>query len=222
MNCEELAAEYDSFALGASDGEELAALREHLAADCPICVPGVRNALGFVASLSAAVDQVEPPARLRGKILAMVGTPAPARAVWKLWAAGFAIAFGILAFFTIRNGRELERSGEALAFLRAGDVKQFAVQQPDARADVFVSRSRGVLLVASGFKRAPAGRIYEMWLIAKNAQPAPAGLFEPQRDGSVLHISKGLDQPLAAVAVTEEPESGSALPTTKPFLVATP
>jgi anti-sigma-K factor RskA len=79
-----------------------------------------------------------------------------------------------------------------------------------------------VLLLSSNFKPAPAGKIYEMWIIPKGAQPAPAGLFAPRADGSVIHIAKPIDQPLAAVAVTVEPERGSDHPTTKPFLVATP
>ncbi len=223
MTCELLADEYGLYALGISEGPELSALREHLADGCPVCVPGVREAAAIVVGLSATVRLVDPPARLRRRITGMLAdapSSKPAAAGW--WPLGIAAAFALVALFAVSSPRRPSRSEEALVFLRAGDVRQMVIQQPDSHARIFSSASRGVLLLASNFGPAPAGRTYELWLIARDAAPAPAGLFAPKGDGSVVYLAKPLGQPLSAVAVTVEPQTGSDHPTTKPFLVATP
>lgn len=57
-----------AFALHALEPDEEAALREHLAG-CPSCQATVSDTARTAATLAAAIDQVEPPARLREHIL---------------------------------------------------------------------------------------------------------------------------------------------------------
>lgn len=65
-----------------------------------------------------------------------------------------------------------------------------------------------------------AGRTYQLWLVTGTAKIS-AGTFAPNATGdAVVRATYALDRnALAAVAVTEEPESGSAQPTSVPFIV---
>jgi hypothetical protein len=77
-----------AFALQALEPDDEATMREHLAT-CPSCRATVADAEVVAAALAGAVDQVEPPARLRENILAeaartaqapRAGAPAPGAA----------------------------------------------------------------------------------------------------------------------------------------------
>lgn len=226
MNGEPLPEEYDLYALGLSEGAELEQIREHLAAECPVCVPAVRASLSMVASLGANMTQTEPPKRLRGRIVAMVGgKPSAGRSSQFGWLAGLIAVMALLLVMIVgprRTSVAETQLHQAVGLLSASDLKQLAVQNPGSspRVDVFASRSRGVLLVASDFQPPPKGKTYEMWTVGKNAAPVAAGVFTPQRDGTVMHMVQDTGDALAVVAVTVEPEGGSEHPTTKPFLVA--
>jgi anti-sigma-K factor RskA len=61
-----------------------------------------------------------------------------------------------------------------------------------------------------------------MWLVPKAGSPIPAGLFQTSAAGQALHINQrtvDLSQ-IAAIAVSNEPQAGSAAPTTTPFIIA--
>jgi anti-sigma-K factor RskA len=105
------------------------------------------------------------------------------------------------------------------------DARQVAFGQPDReppRGRVWVHPQRGVLLLASRLPAAPAGRIYEMWIVPRKGAPVPAGLFNSDRRGEATHVwSQSVDLAnAAAVAVTLEPEGGVSAPTTQPIIVA--
>jgi len=90
------------------------------------------------------------------------------------------------------------------------------------RGRVLVNPNRGVLLIASHLPQAPAGKTYEMWVVPKKGAPQPAGLFQSDAQGNVMHLLPGPVNraQTAAIAVSLEPQSGSPAPTTKPFIVA--
>ena len=79
---------------------------------------------------------------------------------------------------------------------------------------VWHAERREAVLLASGLAPAPAGKAYELWIIAKGA-PVPAGVFQADAQGRVVfHLPAGLE--LAGVrtfAVTVEPEAGTQAPT---------
>jgi anti-sigma-K factor RskA len=126
-----------------------------------------------------------------------------------------------------RDTRDLqarsEELGRALNFLRDPETRPASAapggNQP--RGTYFVNPRSGVMLIASNLPVPAAGRAYEMWVIPKGQTPRPAGVFRPDASGSVVHLQPGpVDlASAAAFAITEEPESGSAAPTTTPFLV---
>jgi anti-sigma-K factor RskA len=76
--------------------------------------------------------------------------------------------------------------------------------------------------MASNLPPAPAGKLYEMWMIPKNGNPLPAGLFQSETNGTAMHIRRGavdLNE-TGAVAVTVENEQGADQPTSQPLIVA--
>ena len=75
--------------------------------------------------------------------------------------------------------------------------------------------------VAHNLPRPAAGRTYQLWLVTAK-QKISAGTFVPGADGdAMMQATYALPKnALAAVAVTDEPEAGSAQPTTTPVLVA--
>jgi len=242
VTCEELFDYYEFFALGIAEEPEMSEIRAHLDRQCPLCAPGVRQARDLVALLGTSPATAEPPARLRRKVLALVSEP---RRNWGwvlAWAGVAAVAVIAAAIFNVRDRRdsaelarvtaesaaerrELDRINEALAILNEPEAKQvvFGEGKPQPpRGRVFVDPRRGVLLLASNLPPAPAGKIYEMWVIPKSGKPVPAGLFQSAADSTALHLLAGpvdLAQ-TGVIAVTLEPAGGVPQPTSTPIIAA--
>jgi anti-sigma-K factor RskA len=243
MNCDELRDHYELYTMGLAEEPEDGEIRAHLGRDCPTCVPGVRRARELMALLGATAPPVQPPARLRQRVLAAVADQPARRWHWAPVWIGIAAAAVIAAlFFNARERRadaelarvqaesasraqELARLNEALAILNQPDARQvvFGAGAPQPpRGRVFLDPQRGVLLLASNLPPAPEGKAYEMWVIPKSGNPAPAGLFQSATDGTALHVLSGPVDVTAtgAIAVTLEPAGGVPQPTTKPVIVA--
>ncbi len=75
--------------------------------------------------------------------------------------------------------------------------------------------------VAHNLQAPRAGRTYQLWLVTPTTKIS-AGTFAPGMTGdAVVRATYALAKDsLAAIAVTDEPTSGSAQPTTTPFMVA--
>jgi anti-sigma-K factor RskA len=88
--------------------------------------------------------------------------------------------------------------------------KYGGLQPRPPQGKVYLNPARGVPFIASNLQRTAADKIYEMWIIPKGANPVPAGLFQPQDDGSAMHVRPGMIglASTAAVAVTVENQAG--------------
>ena len=125
-----------------------------------------------------------------------------------------------------RDQSTIRRVNAALNFLNQPETRLVttsgkAIELPP-KARVFVNAKTGVLMMAGNLPKLGPGKIYEMWLIPKGgAAPVPAGLFQSDESGTAMHLRAGTVDlaSTAAVAITVEPESGSAAPTTTPILV---
>jgi len=114
---------------------------------------------------------------------------------------------------------------DALALINLPDSRQlvFGTTAPEPpRGRVWVHPQRGVVLLASRLPAAPAGKIYEMWIVPKSGAPIPAGLFNSNERSEATHL---FAQPVdlaaaAAVAVTLESEAGAPAPTSTPVIAA--
>jgi len=253
MSCGELRELYELYALGTLEAAERQELEEHLARECPSCVPGVRRARQWTVGLAYAAPAVDPPARLRRRVLALVKPPEPKEGGWgwltHAWATmALALLLALMWYGYDRRAVRAEMEGlrarlglaqsataelaarnrfltDALALINLPETRQVvfggaAPAPPSGR--VWVHAQRGVLLLASRLPRAPAGKIYEMWIIPKAGAPAPAGLFNSDERGEAMHVwpqAVNIAQ-TGAVAVTLEPEGGVPAPTSTPVIVA--
>lgn len=237
MTHEELRDHYELFAIGLAGEPERSEIRGHLARGCEVCMTEMNRARELAALLGASPAPAEPSRKLRRRILASVGFE-PRGFGWSPFlAAAATLAIVAAVYFGGRERQfaedsirlrdqvrrqtiELTRLGEAFAILSGPATREAAFGQgPKGR--VYVDPQRGVLLIASNLQPAPAGRIYEMWVIPKGGNPIPAGLFQSESTGAALHVQPGpVPADAAAIAVTVEPEAGSPQPTTTPFMVA--
>lgn len=244
MSCEELQDLYELYTLGLLDPEERVELDEHLARECPECSKGIRRALAMNAMIESFVPEVAPPRQLRDRVLASVGAARPRQgfAWWPVWAlvsAGLLVAsltfwnrereavseLAVARQTVNRQALDLERARQIFTFLDQPETKQVGFDGKEVRpprGNVFVNPNAGVLLIAQNMPRIEAGRTFQMWVIPKGQNPRSAGLFRADESGSAVHLLSGaVDvRTVGAVAVTVEPDGGSAQPTSTPFIVA--
>jgi anti-sigma-K factor RskA len=240
--CQEFSELYELCAMGVLDAENKSEMEEHLGTGCPVCSDGIKRATALVSLLATMPEQVQPPARLRRRVLASVGIE---KSNWG-WIAAFA-AVSVASIIAVvwlnadnrqrdvalakaraevdRTAADLASAQSALQFLNEPETKQVVFgqgQRQPSRGRVFVNPQRGVLLIASNLPPAPSGKIYELWVISKQGVPQPAGLFQSNLQGYALYLRGGaLDVANSgAIAVTLEPASGSNAPTTTPIIVA--
>lgn len=245
MTCGELSEQYELYALGVLEEPELSELHAHLGRNCEVCTVEVRRAAARVSVFATLAPDVEPPKNLRGRVLASVGIVPQFRWNWMQTWATVAAAVVLALFWTehIRRERvrniafqdameqvkqsetEAARLKDVLALLNAPDTivrvsSEGAAQPPQGK--VFLNPNRGVLLLASNLPPAPAGKIYEMWVIPAGGRPVPAGLFQSESNGTAVHLQKGPVDVAAtgAIAVTLEAEGGAPQPTSQPIIVA--
>ena len=240
--CQEFSELYELYAMGVLEAEDKSEMEEHLGTRCPVCSDGIKRATALVSLLGTMPEQVQPPARLRRRVLASAGIE---KSSWR-WIAAFA-AVSVASIVAVvwlnaenrqhdvalaearveirRIAADLASAQSALQLLNEPETKQVVFgqgQRQPPRGRVFVNAQRGVLLIASNLPPAPSGKIYELWVISKQGVPQPAGLFQSNLQGYALYLRGGaLDMTTAgAIAVTLEPASGSQAPTTTPLVVA--
>jgi anti-sigma-K factor RskA len=240
MTCDELKDDYAAYALGVLDGPELDELREHLARECQNCTPGVRGAQGLVARMATAVTQVDPPKRLRARVIALVSPDK--RGSFMNWTLAFVTALSVMFSVHIwlrhsemhqvfiredqkwrQQNAELARLNETLALLEDPAAREVTFGK-GARGRVVISPRHGVAFSGQNMASLAPGKTYEMWIIPKGGKPVPAGTFAPSADGSALHLQPGpVDlASTAAVAVSIEQEGGVASPTADQIIIVAP
>lgn len=219
-----------AYALGALDSSERESVAAHVAA-CDVCtrdLAAFEDAL-FEAAAVGAVD-VEPPRDLRRRIVMrhrdarasggvpwderireFLRRPVPALVPIAL-AVLLVISFGVIG----ATRGQADEYGRALAGVVDGRVVALApTGGADARAAVVIPTQGQPYLIVR-LPAPPAGKAWEAWVLKPGPRAVAAGLA---RSGGVFTLS--LTAPLGAgegVAITLEPEVGSAQPTTQPVL----
>jgi anti-sigma-K factor RskA len=112
----------------------------------------------------------------------------------------------------------------AIAVLTAPDLVRIDLagqaDAPQASARALWSRQRGMVFSGTNLPPLPAGRVYQVWVIADASEPISAGLLDA--GGTGVFLTPSDIPPPKAVAVTIEPAPGVPAPTTNPFLVGSP
>ncbi len=226
MTCEELRGDYETWALGVIEEPERGELRAHLERGCELCVPGVRSAMEFVTTLSSAVKMVEPPARLRKRVISLVAPEKPAFPWSWLWAAAAAALLMVSGYLGSSRTQQSARSNQILEIMSDPASRQvaFGPNSPKPQGRVFVHSTKGVLLLVAHLPVLPADKTFEMWIIPKAGAPVPAGIFAAHPDNSANYLKPGpVDtSQLGAVAVSIENTGGVQHPTVDQIIFAAP
>jgi anti-sigma-K factor RskA len=115
-----------------------------------------------------------------------------------------------------RLDAERSRAREIAHVLAAPDAR--ATTGKDARGrgiGVIASASeREAVVTLSGYGTPPGGRVHQLWLMRPRARPRSLGLFA----GDTPLVARGLDTSSTSLAVTVEPDGGSAQPTGQPLV----
>ena len=240
---EQFADDLALLALGQLQGDERAALEEHLEG-CAACRRDLEQLRGDTALLALSAAGPRPPRRARERLLRAIakepGTPKASarRWTWTLppWIAAAAFTLASVFFFrqsdrlsqrvaelqsaAAQQQAQLERAREVVATLTSIDalrvtlVAAQAPAQPQGRA-IYVRDRSSLVFLASNMPPLPAQKAYELWLIPTNGAPIPAGVFKPDARGSATVLEPPLPAGVEAkaFAITVEPEQGSATPT---------
>ncbi|MFG2605201.1 anti-sigma factor domain-containing protein [Streptomyces sp. NPDC048514] len=134
-----------------------------------------------------------------------------------------AAALVVAALFAVQAHRtedrlaaEQTRAREIAHVLAASDAR--AVNSEDTRGrsiGVIASASKGEAVVTlSGYGDPSGGRVHQLWLMRPRVQPRSLGLFA----GDTPLVAKGLGTSATSLAVTVEPDGGSAQPTGQPIV----
>ena len=235
MTHDEMKELYELYVLGALEQDETAAIDEHVRTECAHCLQQIQDARFVAAALSGIAEPVEPSARLRKRVIAIV-KPEPPQRNW-LFALGSlsaaCAALLIFALWTASSARsyraqvadlQTERSQlrEAVQILSRSETKtvQFGLaNQPHGR--VFVNRNRGIVFVGSQLPTLASDRTFQLWLIPAKGAPESVGVFRPNTTGDFVKVRREpVDTSrIHAVAVSVEPPGGSPAPTTTPILI---
>ena len=227
---------YDLYVLGMLETEQGNDIEAHLRENCEYCSEKVSEAMRLTAALAGMAEQVQPPARLRKRVLASIA-PMRRQSSWIYAAAALAAACVALVVFAIWSGTQNRSLSNQLAQARTeGNALRSALEvmsRPETRAvqfgnlpnaprgRVFLSRAGGVVFVGTGLPSLPEVRTFELWVVPATGSPKPAGTFRADAAGTAVEVSPS-DVSAAgakAVAVSVEPRAGSNAPTTKPFLI---
>jgi anti-sigma factor RsiW len=223
-----------AYALGALEAHEREVIAAHLET-CAVCTGDLaqfEDALYEAAAIG--VVNVEPPADLRTRIVARHrGARASSATSWGDRIVAFlrspvpaAIPIALALLLVVALGvvggtrQQADTYARALAGVAEGRVVALAPTgvNPDARAAVVIPTQGSPYLIVR-LPAPPTGKAWEAWVLKPGSSgpvAVPAGTTDR---GDVFTLS--LTVPLGAgdgVAITLEPASGSAQPTTQPVL----
>lgn len=136
----------------------------------------------------------------------------PSPLFWNIAAIALvAIISGALIgrYFLADNGQNNEDHGQQIALDFSGTVTSNTAKL------TYFPKTDLLVFSASDLPPAPAGHVYQVWLIAGKT-PQPVGTIGPNGFATVTNIND-----FDAFAITVEPGPlGSTAPTTKPFIIA--
>jgi anti-sigma-K factor RskA len=145
-DCRQLSEFYEAYALGVLEGAEREEIERHLARGCAACAAGVEQARWLVAQLAYLAPEAEPPAALRGRIIAAATAPAAAREVGVTpiaarprrerersaipgWAWAIAAALLLATVYSVRQTRQMDRElVSEQRDLREGQAQRAAIE----------------------------------------------------------------------------------------------
>jgi anti-sigma factor RsiW len=217
------------YALDALDAEERRTYEAHLA-DCERCKVELASFWNVAEALAVGSSGPAPSADLRGRILDAARAEPPVvvpfeprrrrRPLVPLLSAAAAVAAVVaigLGFWASSLSSDLDSTREALAIFAEPSAQTVALEKGSGR--LVVAPDGRAALALSGLDPAPAGKTYEVWVIAGTSAPEPSGLFRGH-EGNELVTVEGMVGKGDVVAVTVEKAGGVTKPTTDPVVAS--
>lgn len=219
------------YALDALDEAERAEFEAHLAT-CGECREELRGFWGVTGSLAHALPGPQPPPELRDRILSAARAERnvvqlPRRRVTTFATAAAAVAAVVavgLGLWSVSLARELDRTrtaaearASALTVVTDPDAQRVALTTP--HGNLVVGPDGRAALVLVDVPPAPAGKVYEVWVV-EDGVPRAAGLFEGAPQRAVVPVEHPVE-PGDVVAITLEDAGGATKPE-GPQVTATP
>jgi anti-sigma-K factor RskA len=226
--------EVGAFALGALDAERIDDFKAHLR-DCKQCRQEMRWLAPAVRALPEAVEQMAPPPALKQRLMEEVRADAAAAAksareaarreraasrrrlggglrvgglTWKPL-VGLAVVVLIVAGGI---GYAVGTGGSG-----SGNVHTWESEQPGGIEAAVVREGDKGELRLTGVAQLAKGKVLEAWVQRGEAvEPVPA-LFAPDHVGNASTTIENM-KGVSLVMVTREPQGGTKVPTTEPFV----
>jgi anti-sigma factor RsiW len=188
-----------AYALGALDANEAVVVEAHLhtCAECQAEYDALRPVVTAVGN--AVGNEAVPSPLLKARIMRQVRVQQMRPSRNFAWLA-YAIA--------------------AACLLLAIGLGTIVMQQRETISTLSSASEHRIYLVAHGLPQLPAGKVYQMWTLAKGAvRVAPSVTFVPDSAGNAMVAVPAIPLTTAEVAISVEPAGGSKQPTTKPIAV---
>ncbi len=210
--------ELAAYLLGALDPGEAAALEQHLAG-CEGCRDELDWLRPAALMLPEAVDRVDPPPRLRARIMGEVEADAKGerqrvRHQRRGFALGFLPALGLAALALVvaaLAGYTIHDSGSG-----GGTTTVAAGHPPGVVAKMVRDGDSGTLRLAN-VHQLPSGEVLQAWVRRGKRIESAKTLFLPNREGRASAVIDHMDG-VNTVMVTAEPRGGSDYPTSAPIV----
>lgn len=242
---EELESSVAAWVLGAVDEAEAEAIRSHVEG-CAACSEVAVRLRRVTGALPLVVEEVNPPGRLRDRVLAGAAAsrrepapaavrvrrpepqqaPPPVRAATARRIPSYALAavaliallVGVIVGQVALRAPQPSPPSQVARFTLAGHQ-----EMSGAQATVIDLKSDGLVLVDfRGLPSPGSGRVYEVWLIPGKGDPVPAAVFVPDSNGAKVVLVNGSLAGYAVMAVTNEAgPDGARAPTQQPQLYGT-
>jgi anti-sigma-K factor RskA len=180
-----------AYALGALDGEELAAFEAHLAQGCAQCEAALRESREALAGVAASAPRAVPPPEIRDTLMRRAGgldaaRPSP-RALRRAWLRGAAIAAAAMVIGGFLTGMYVASRYEARLGQLARETS--ALREQLRRAEAALPTGARVYERVVGLLQDPATRVVAL----RGAGPAPeshGGAIFNDREGGYLFVAK--------------------------------
>jgi anti-sigma-K factor RskA len=224
LTCGELGESYELYALGVLEGPEKDALEEHIGRKCEVCMKEVTRAVENNALVFRAVPKREPPTSLRSRILAGFGLET--RPFWLRalpWAvAAVSVAALLFVIGSPMRQNSVEGAANAMDFLAAPGTRQVSFGGAGPHGSVLMHQQKGMLIVVVNLPVAPAGKMYETWIVPVAGPPKPTGELKAVKNGDAVGLIPGpIDaSAIKAIAVSLEPARSNPVTPTEVIFAA--
>lgn len=218
------------YALNSLDEVERQRFERHLAS-CDTCRDDVSGYRFAVEELALAAAEA-PPAGMRSRVMEEVGrtrqvSTQPARSRWLrpgvgriTLVASIVAAIGLGATTLQQQGR-LRRAEAAATLVAAPDIRMVPLSGEGNGRFMYSPSVGSAMFLVDGLSANQRGRTYQLWII-ESGTPRGVGTFDADGNRHGELRLKSIPPAGSVLAVTEEPDGGSPLPTSRPVLASEP